>query len=162
MGENVGSNNSKLLSGFVVTVFSDVLHILERVGREISAHLLNLSEHLTEAIEVLGMAIEVTGSWEVGVEEIISELTVGNLSLKSSVVLSGWVVEDHLVKVVEFDVSGVNMDLAAGLGVEVFVSKVDSLGHGALKEASREDIVVSLEVSNRLSIESSGTELLDW
>ena len=133
--------------------------VLEGVSAEGTAEILDSFDHDAEAVKVLRGLRGVHGLVKGGVKKLVSELTVLNLLLESSVGLLSALREDSLVVEVQVVVTRVN-DLwrCFGLGDEGLLVVVGSLGHEGLGESNRIDDG-AFDVANWLTNEAEVAEL---
>ena len=111
--------------GLGVAQVGELADVLERVGAEGAAEVLDTADHHAEAVEVLWDLGSVSDILEVCGEEAIDELTVVEFGLKLGVGLGSALVDDLLVLEVQIVVTRVDglacfFLLAQGLLVIVF------------------------------------------
>jgi hypothetical protein len=108
------------LDGFALS--NESLKVLETVIRDLLAFFLIGSDHLSVALEV---SWEVLGTlldsfdmgWESSLEDLVDLHSVGDLSVKTLVVLGSWLSKDHVVPEMEVVISGVDSELVLSGGL---------------------------------------------
>ena len=148
--------------GLGVAHVGKLADVLEGVGTEGTAKILDAANHNSEAVEVLRDLGCVSDILEVGGEKSINELTVLELSLEVSIGLWGALRDDSLVEEVQVVVTRVNnfgslaLSVDEGLLIVVLGLSEESLGQGSITRTG------ALEVTNWLSHESEVAEFHDW
>ena len=164
---NLDEDIGDLVSGLGVAVLGESTSVLEGVGSPLTAHILDTGDEHAEAVVVLDLGGGVFAEiWEVGIEEIIGELTGGELSLKSLHVLGGTSHHDSLVENVEIVVTGVDVVGLGGGRVHGVVVEGAGLTNELLSHGLDVERVgggeSALEVADDLRLEGHVTELADW
>ncbi len=151
---------SDLVGGLSVTSVGELADVLEGVGGPGTAHLLDATNHHAEAVEVLRVLGGVGGLLEVGSEELVNELTVGELLLH---LRDGLGITSHnaLVEDVEVVLARVNRILAGSSGVSDLLVVVGVFLDHTLGKGHSSALGSTLEVTDWLAKEGGVTEDLD-